>query len=1733
MNRIFRIVWNRALGQMVVVSELGRSRVAAGANGVSRSVKAGSSFRAGVLGAGILLGLAAASTAAGHTITIGYANSGNNALTFWYGTYHNTHFPEGALTLSGPLGTTTTNFTLYQQTRPAGLVDGDTNFWSNGTTLVGYDTYGKPVLTWQGMEFTGLVPGTYTFTYVPIAVPTQDWHPIDNVILSNSVTVITADLNVTAPRISTGGVSDPATLDPSEPVIFDGGTLRPTAPTTLDQGVSVGSNGGMIETGLGQDLTLNGDIDGRGLLTKTGEGTLVIAGNNTSVGGLAMHGGVVSVASDSALGDPSASLSFDGGTLNTTADITNGRDITLHAGGGTFDTNAGTTLTNSGTISGVGGLTKEGDGSLALTGNNSFSGGLDIDTGTVQVSSDANLGTGTVAIGDGTLQAAGDFTTDNAVTLTDVNATIDTQNHEVGISGVIDGSGALNKAGSGTLALSGNNGFSGGLNIDAGTVQVSSHANFGTGTVAIGDGTLQAAGDFTTDNALTLTDANATIDTQNHDVSITGAVDGAGGLVKNGAGTLMLDGVASQRGGTTVNDGTLILNGANTYTGGTTLNGGTLQIANDGDLGDTSGNLVFNGGTLHGTADINAAREITLDSGNGTIVSDSGTTFASSGDIDGTGSLAKSGGGILLLTGNNGFSGGLDIDAGIVRVSSDANLGTGTVAIGDGTLQAAGDFTTDNAVTLINVNATIDTQNHDVGISGAIDGSGALNKAGGGTLALSGNNSFSGGLNIGTGIVQVSSDANLGAGTITIGDAALQATASFTTDNSVVLSDANSRVDTQANDIAITGIVDGTGALNKSGSGKLILDGANTYTGATSIAAGTLALSGAGDIASSNQVINHGTLDISATNAGASITALTGSGQVQLGAKTLTLTDAAGGFAGSIAGAGSVAIGHGTQSLSGNNTFSGGLLVNGGTLQVATAANLGAGTVTLGTDAVLQTTGSFDAGNAFVLKGATSTIDTAGSDVVLTGNVSGAGTLNKVGAGTLTLTGTNNQNGINVKGGTLAFDSDAALGAAGGVITIADNTTLRSLADLTISHALYVDDTRSAVFDTGGYVVSIAGDIGGSGVVQKLGAGVLTLSGNNSQVLMEVQGGSIAVASQGAAGAMGGEIYIGTDGNFTTLSDMMITQRVHVTGDNGQFNTNGNDVTLRGVIDGKACFIKSGEGRLDLRGGGSNDIGACIEQGDLAFNSTFTGNVWVYQGAIASGSGRIVGDVDVKGSLSPGNSPGHLQVAGSVTQQAGSRLLMDVDGPAPGIGAGHYDTLELIGASSVYTAGGTLAPRLRDITGDANNTFVPAIGDTFHLVYAEGGVQGSYAALAQPGAGLPENARFDVRYTPNEVVLAITANSYRQLLAATSTGNAASAGAAIDGVRNAAGARSMATGQLQDELLGMNTAQLAHTFQQLGGEVHADLMNAVAQSGYRLQSTVRQRMAGPMNDDTVASPVQQAELGQHFWTTTIHASGRIDESSMAQGYGFNSDALVIGLDNRISEHFVGGAGLAYSRNAVHAGWLGDGQQSSYQAFAYGVWQAGGNYVNGIVGYAADSYSIDRLVALSSNVAQLSSSPDGHSLSADVEAGKRFDLGGWAITPAIGASRGDVHRDAVTEHGAQNAALSMASSTVTSLRGRLGARISTSFAWSNWNVSPHLDVFAVTEFGDKSAVISSRLQGTAAFDTAATAPGRNGLQVGAGVVVGLADNATLYLDYQSDQWRHASAHEFRAGLRIAF
>ncbi|MFS2021599.1 autotransporter-associated beta strand repeat-containing protein, partial [Massilia sp. CT11-108] len=110
-----------------------------------------------------------------------------------------------------------------------------------------------------------------------------------------------------------------------------------------------------------------------------------------------------------------------------------------------------------------------------------------------------------------------------------------------------------------------------------------------------------------------------------------------------------------------------------------------------------------------------------------------------------------------------------------------------------------------------------------------------------------------------------------------------------------------------------------------------VLSGTNIYFGATSIdQGGALALSGSGSIALSSGVANNGVLDIAATNNGAEVRSLSGSGAVLLGGQTLTLTDAGDTFAGSIYGSGGLTIAGGTQVLSGTNTYNGATSIDQG-----------------------------------------------------------------------------------------------------------------------------------------------------------------------------------------------------------------------------------------------------------------------------------------------------------------------------------------------------------------------------------------------------------------------------------------------------------------------------------------------------------------------------------------------------------------------------------------------------------------------------------------------------------------------------------------------------------------------------------------------------------------------------------------------------------------------------------
>ena len=143
--------------------------------------------------AALLLALVGAPTIAfAHTNSVGYVNSGNGSVTFWYGNWHiGTNFNEGSITVQGVNGTTygptTVPFTLLQNSLPTGLVLGTNYFFSDGTQLISYVP--RASTSWQGATFTGLQNGSYRFTYTPAAQPTQEWEPADNVLLSATLTV--------------------------------------------------------------------------------------------------------------------------------------------------------------------------------------------------------------------------------------------------------------------------------------------------------------------------------------------------------------------------------------------------------------------------------------------------------------------------------------------------------------------------------------------------------------------------------------------------------------------------------------------------------------------------------------------------------------------------------------------------------------------------------------------------------------------------------------------------------------------------------------------------------------------------------------------------------------------------------------------------------------------------------------------------------------------------------------------------------------------------------------------------------------------------------------------------------------------------------------------------------------------------------------------------------------------------------------------------------------------------------------------------------------------------------------------------------------------------------------------------------------------------------------------------------------------------------------------------------
>ena len=275
------------------------------------------------------------------------------------------------------------------------------------------------------------------------------------------------------------------------------------------------------------------------------------------------------------------------------------------------------------------------------------------------------------------------------------------------------------------------------------------------------------------------------------------------------------------------------------------------------------------------------------------------------------------------------------------------------------------------AVNWLTFNGGFDVNSTSFTVSQAIGGTGSLTKLGAGTLYLTAANTYSGGTVLAAGTLNVSADAALGAaaGAATfIGNATLQAGTSGIALNSLrgiaIGTGVTATIDTQANGMSIAGAISGGGNLTKNSAGTLTLSGSNSYTGVTTLNAGTLLVGTGGTLSGSTaalKILGGGTLDLGGTTQTVGPTVIYGSSFLQDGTlSAASLTAYSGTISANLIGTGGFFLGGGTVPLSGNNTFSGGCGLNAGTLYVGNARALGTGVLTIDAVTIDNTSGSAD-----------------------------------------------------------------------------------------------------------------------------------------------------------------------------------------------------------------------------------------------------------------------------------------------------------------------------------------------------------------------------------------------------------------------------------------------------------------------------------------------------------------------------------------------------------------------------------------------------------------------------------------------------------------------------------------------------------------------------------------------------------------------------------------------------
>lgn len=1157
-----------------------------------------------------------------------------------------------------------------------------------------------------------------------------------------------------------------------------------TLPTSLDVAVWNNTVAGANATALGADLSWAGIkiVNPGGLVTigTAATNTLTLGSSGIDMSGATQNLLINSnlTAGSAQTWQVAAGRTLQIQSINTNTRLSGSGDISLTnstgTGTATFDFRPGS--------SGSTGFSDQA-GFYSYTGNWTINSGVVVKT----LRNGRNAwGSGTINLNGGTIGQQQNFSgtwTNNISLQASSNSTIDDYNtsgtRTLKLQGVISGSGNLTIAETNAGVSYAVNGgvVMTGANTLSGQVTVGPNAVLRIGGVA-GDsasldaGTSGGLGTATVVNNGTLTLSRSDVWTfANQITSGSGAVTiggVTGTLVANGSGQVVtMSGTNSYTGATTVGQGRLNLTGSLTSnitvqaagrisgTGSTT---GTLSTVTGSGIvlagGSTFSSIAANGVAIGGTTTISFLS-------NPTAATTYDVFTYGAGGVTGAASLVASWRGSFVndtlnqkytfVTGAsatrtwNTTSGTWD------NTGINNNWAEGDLKFYDSDSAVFGSIAADSTVTLgTNIAPSNVTVQHAANTytfqTGSITGTSTLAKTADGTLVLSAANTFSGATTISAGVIRIGNTLSLQNSSVTnnvSGGLAFGTGLTTATLGALAGSGDISLVNAGSGAVALTaggngasssftGALSGSGSLTKTGTGSLTLSASNSYSGGTTLSAGTLVTGNVSALGSGAINVTGGTLDLNADLTAAS---LAGSAStVDAGGFTLTLNAAS----------------NGGTFYTGNFTSTGSLILRGGSHTIQDNVTGGAGSGT-GNFLLLQNIGG---GSSFHLDTGSSSISRRDFGYYTDSST------------TLTL---------NSLQGHGALRSDAG-SPSGGVRNIVVNQSGDTTFDGAIlSHTSGAGALRSLnLTKQGGGNLTLAGFIGeqtaasgiGSDVVNlTVEGGVLNLTnsanataGNGTAGTMTTTGGTLAFATdalgKGGAGSvvMNGGTLRWNSGN---TQDLTVSNRLTlVAGKNATFDTNGNNVTFSNALGGgaiNASLVKTGTGSLTLEGNNTYTGNTLVSNGALVINgSVSTGNVTTQSGAMLMGSGTIGGatTIDSGATFSPGESPGLLTINDALTLNG--TTLMEIGGQNLGT---EYDSVSV---SGLMTFGGIL-----NIV--PYNSYNLAQASSYTLFGLSGGGAGTFSTVNVGGLSLSglsgvwtaQDGGFTYTFTESNGILAV------------------------------------------------------------------------------------------------------------------------------------------------------------------------------------------------------------------------------------------------------------------------------------------------------------------------------------------------------------------------------------------